>query len=186
MRIIAGEYGSRKIETRKSNDTRPTLDKVREAVFSSLGGYFDGGRFLDLYAGSGANGLEAISRGMDESYFVDCSRDAITCINNNIKSLKCESKCHVLSMKDVKALSVLKSKGLKFDIIYLDPPYAHQENNKIMSIIMNDNLLNDNGYVIIESLKEDEYEKEINGLKLIKEKVYGISKISYYKYEVNE
>ena len=67
MRIVAGKYRSRRIETRSSNETRPTLDKVREAVFSALGGSFDGGAFLDLYAGSGANGLEALSRGMNPS-----------------------------------------------------------------------------------------------------------------------
>ena len=106
MRIIAGEYRSRKIETRSGNETRPTLDKVREAVFSSLGGMFDGGMVLDLYAGSGANGLEALSRGFDYAVFADISKDAINIIRKNIESLRCQEKTKVLHMPDKKVLSL--------------------------------------------------------------------------------
>ena len=109
MRIVAGEYSSRKIEAPKGNTTRPTLDKVREAVFSSLGGFFAGGVFLDLYAGSGANGLEAISRGFDQAVFVDNSRDAVSVIRRNIASLGCQDKCRVLPMRADKALHLLKA-----------------------------------------------------------------------------
>ena len=85
MRIIAGKYASRKLETLKGQNTRPTLDKVKEAVFSSLGGFFDGGMVLDLYGGSGAIAFEALSRGMDHACIVDKSRAAIEIIRKNAK-----------------------------------------------------------------------------------------------------
>ena len=128
MRIIAGEFASRRLETKKGNATRPTLDKVKEAVFSSLGGYFDGGNVLDLYAGSGAVGLEALSRGMDNAYFSDNDRIACTVIRNNIASLKVEERTKVYPIADMKMLSRMKEEGKKFRLIYLDPPYAKQKN----------------------------------------------------------
>ena len=171
MRIIAGEYRSRKIETRSGNQTRPTLDKVREAVFSSLGGMFDGGTVLDLYAGSGANGLEALSRGYDYAVFADISKDAIQVICKNIESLRCKEKTKVLHMPDKKALS-------------LDPPYAGQRNNEILEYLQENNMITDHGVVVIESAKEDEFKKEFGSLKPYKEATYGITRITYYRNEV--
>ena len=89
MRIIAGKYSSRRLETLPGQHTRPTLDKVKEAVFSSLGGFFDGGTVLDLYGGSGAIAFEALSRGMDKAYIVDKSRAAIQVIRKNAELLDC-------------------------------------------------------------------------------------------------
>ena len=183
MRIIAGEYSSRKLEAPKGTDTRPTLDKVREAVFSSLGTYFDGGVFLDLYAGSGANGFEALSRGMDRAVFVDSSRAAISVIKKNAASLACTDRCRILPMKDKKALALLHEEGQKFDLVYLDPPYAKQTNDDILMYLYDQNMLNKDCRIVIESAKEDIFLKEYNDLKLYKESVYGITRISYYRYE---
>ena len=184
MRIIAGEYRSRKIETRSGNQTRPTLDKVREAVFSSLGGMFDGGMVLDLYAGSGANGLEALSRGFDYAVFADISKDAIHIIRKNIESLRCQDKTKVLHMPDKKVLSLLKAEGLRFDLVYLDPPYARQHNDEILEYLYENSMITDRGVVVIESAKEDEFKKEFGSLKPYKEATYGITRITYYRNEV--
>lgn len=183
MRIIAGKWRSRRIETRKSMATRPTLDKVREAVFSSLGGMFDGGNFLDLYAGSGANGLEAISRGMDKAYLVDCSKEAIGSIKENIKALKAEDETDVFCMKDKKALQVFLEKGIKFDYVYLDPPYAKQINDEILQFLDEHQMVTPKGMVIIESDQNDHFEKEYVHLKYVQEKKYGMSRITYYRCE---
>ena len=183
MRIIAGEYSSRKIEAPKGSNTRPTLDKVREAVFSSLGTYFDGGVFLDLYAGSGANGFEALSRGMDKAIFVDSSRDAIRVIKKNAETLQCQDRCTILAMKDKKALGLLEEEGQKFDLVYLDPPYARQTNDEILKYLGDHHMMNKDGRIMIESAKEDSFLKEYNDIKLYKEAVYGITRISYYRYE---
>ena len=183
MRIVAGEYSSRKIEAPKGNTTRPTLDKVREAVFSSLGGFFAGGVFLDLYAGSGANGLEAISRGFDQAVFVDNSRDAVSVIRRNIASLGCQDKCRVLPMRADKALHLLKKEGITFDLVYLDPPYARQENDRVIRWLAENNMMNPEGRIVIESLKEDSFTKDFGHIKYYKEAVYGISRITYLKNE---
>lgn len=181
MRIIAGEFASRRIETRKGRDTRPTLEKVREAVFSSLGGYFEGGNCLDLYAGSGAVGLEALSRGMDYAVFSDNARDAAEVIKKNISMLKVEERSLVLPMRDTKALQVLKNKGMQFDLVYLDPPYKRQHNDEIMQFLSLNHMVNKEGMVVIESLKEESYQKSYDHIQYDHERIYGITKITYFK-----
>lgn len=186
MRIVAGEYASRRIKTLDSDSTRPTLDKVREAVFSSLGGFFDGGAVLDLYAGSGACGLEALSRGMDFAVFCDRNRAAAEVIRENIALLKAEQYCRVLNMADNSALNLLRKEGAKFDLVYLDPPYRKQHNMEILWKLDEADLVSDGGRVVIESLKEDQCEAQVGPFILYKEAVYGISKISYYRCERKE
>ena len=180
MRIVAGEYSSRKLETLKGDATRPTLDKVREAVFSSLGGFFAGGAVLDLYAGSGAIGLEALSRGMDQAVFVDSSREAVRVIRNNIASLKAGERSRVLCTKAVSALGILQGEGRKFDLVYLDPPYARQENDRILRLLEEYQLLNPGARVVIESLKEDPQPEDTASIRFHKDAVYGITRIRYY------
>lgn len=181
MRIIAGRFGSRRIESPAGMSTRPTLDKVREAVFSSLGGSFEGGNVLDLYAGSGANGLEALSRGMENAVFVDIDRRAVSVIRKNIDSLGVRKECRVLSMPDTKALALLKEEGMKFSLIYMDPPYAKQKNREILQLISDYNLIEEGGYAVIESLKEDEFREDYEHLACERDRVYGISRITYYR-----
>ena len=183
MRIIAGEYSSRKLETLKNKNTRPTLDKVREAVFSSLGGMFDGGAVLDLYAGSGACGFEALSRGMDQAVLVDISRAACGIIKKNAASLRCEDRCRIFSMADRKALDLLAQEGVCFDLVYLDPPYEKQRNDEVMAYLNEHSLVKPGGKVVIESLKEDNFADAYGDLKFTKESVYGIMKVRYYKNE---
>jgi len=179
VRIIAGEYSSRRIEAPRGMNTRPTLDQVREAVFSSLGGMFEGGSFLDLYAGSGANGLEAVSRGFSHSTFVDSSREAVTVIKKNIQTLKCNDFCTVLCMKDSAALKKLSEE--KFDCIYMDPPYAKQKNAEILAFLSDHEMVKPGGRVVIESAKEDEFKEDYEHLYYEKDKVYGIVRITYYR-----
>lgn len=181
MRIVGGEFSSRKIVTSTGKSTRPTLDKVREAVFSSLGGLFDGGNVLDLYAGSGAVGLEALSRGCEYAVFADISKEALHAIKENIRSLKVEDRTQVYAMKDMKVLSLLAGKEMKFDLVYLDPPYALQHNDEVMQFLDAHHMLNSGAKVVIESLKEETYNKDYSSVHPYKEKVYGISKITYYR-----
>ena len=164
MRIVAGEYSSRKIEAPKGDNTRPTLDRVREAVFSSLGTYFEGGLFLDLYAGSGANGLEAISRGFDKAIFVDKAKEAITCINNNIDNLGVKDKSLVLKMNDMNALKLFVEEEYQFDLVYLDPPYKKEHNNEVLMYLIDNNLLKETARVVIESDIDDVFIEEYKGL----------------------
>lgn len=182
MRIIAGIYASRRLETLKGQATRPTLDKVKEAVFSALGGMFDGGTMLDLYAGSGAIGLEAVSRGMNQAVLVDQSHAAAEIIRKNIALLGCQKQTRLLAMNDRKALSLLAKEGVQFDLVYLDPPYEKQHNEEVMTYLVEHGMLHDGARVVIEAKKEDVYTQNSEALQFRKEKVYGIMKIVYYRY----
>ena len=186
MRIIAGTWRSRRIKAPEGRSTRPTLDKVREAVFSSLGGMFAEGRFLDLYAGSGANGLEALSRGMDEAVFVDSSSAACRTIHENIETLGCKECTGVIRKKVMSALEDLRDEGKKFSVVYMDPPYAKEENEKVLKALFAYNLIEEGGRVLIESAREDTFSPQVGDLIAYKEAVYGITRITYYRKKEGE
>ena len=181
MRIIAGTHRSRRFDAPEGRNTRPTLDKVREAVFSSLGGFFDGGDVLDLYAGSGAIGFEALSRGKDNAVFVDHSKDAVKVIRKNIETLGFGERSTVLPVKAEKAVRLLGQEGRTFDLIYLDPPYRLQDNIAAVELIQESGLPAEGAVLVIESLKEEQFPPRIGGFVRYKEACYGISRISYYK-----
>ena len=183
MRIVAGKFRSRLIQAPKGEQTRPTLDKVKEAIFSRIGPYFDGGMMLDLFAGSGSMGLEALSRGIEHVYFVDRSPAATAVIKANAASLKVEDQCDIWKCDCFAALRRLAQDGVQFDLVYLDPPYQKQQLHKIMQLLDELNLVCDQGHVISESLKEDEFDDAYHQLRKVKEATYGISRISYYRKE---
>lgn len=119
MRIIAGKYAKRNLHTLKSNATRPTSDKVKGSLFNSLGQFFDGGQVLDLYAGSGALGIEAVSRGYDSAILVDISGQACQIIRKNVELTKEEDRFRVLKCSDNRAIKILNEEEKKFDLIFL-------------------------------------------------------------------
>lgn len=123
LKIVSGIYGGRAIETPKGDNTRPTTNRAREAVFSSLTsilGGFDGAQVLDLFAGSGALGIEALSRGASHCTFVDNNRAALECVKGNLSKLGVSSDFY----KVIKANSKSATFGEAFDLVFLDPPYA--------------------------------------------------------------
>ncbi|MFV0552739.1 MAG: 16S rRNA (guanine(966)-N(2))-methyltransferase RsmD [Anaerorhabdus sp.] len=181
MRIVAGKHRSRILKTLPGENTRPTLDKVREGVFSSIGPYFDGGIVLDLFSGSGAIGLECISRGMDFGIFADNSYDAIKIIQENIKALKEEERTQCWKMDYKRALQQCVSQNKKFDLIYLDPPYSKISVSEILTFIDENKLLNKNGIVISETLKDEDVVVEYQSFTKKKELNYGITKINIFK-----
>ncbi len=171
MRVIGGEFRHRKLVYPESNpDIRPTKDRVREAFFSIVGN-IENKIFLDLYAGSGSMGIEAISRGVNKSIFVDKSKEALKYIKENISSLKIESKCEVFPLEDLLALELFKEKGYRFDVIYLDPPYEKGKYEEVLSYIFSNRLINKNGLVAVEINRELNIDPIWN--KKIKEYHYG-------------
>jgi|SRR5690554_757115 len=181
MRVIAGNFRGRRIKTLPGKNTRPTLDKVKESVFNILGQYFVGGSCLDLFSGSGNLGIEALSRGCETCVFVEQNYKAYQVIKENINALNLENKTEIFRMDAYKALGVLEKNGYKFDYVFLDPPYYNQKINKVLEILVNNNLLSNNAKVIVECLKEDETLTSYLDLKLEKINYYGITKISIYK-----
>ena len=175
MRIIAGKYAKRNLHTLKSNATRPTSDKVKGSLFNSLGQFFDGGRVLDLYAGSGA-----FSRGYDSAVLVDISGQACQIIRKNVELTKEEDRFRVLKCSDNRAIKILNEEGKKFDLIFLDPPYAKQKIVKIMTKLLENDLLNDNALIVAETDEHDEL-PEVSGFSIIKDHQLGRTKVKVYK-----
>lgn len=153
MRIIAGEMRSRKLKAPEGMDTRPTADRVKEALFSILGSRVYGARVLDLYGGSGALALEALSRGAESAVICDLSAKACQVISENIASLGCESRAALLRMKDTAAVAALAKKADSFDLIFLDPPYRMSA-APICRAIVEGCLLRREGTLIIEHGRE--------------------------------
>jgi len=149
MRIIGGEYRSRTLNAPKGMSTRPTLDQTREALFNIRQGRVTGARFLDLYAGSGAVALEALSRGAAGAVLCDSSRAACACIRDNILRLGCEARARLLEMPDQRAIPLLRREGAQFDLIFLDPPYA-TDLAPVLAALKNADLLADGGLVVAE------------------------------------
>lgn len=179
MRIVAGKYGSRPLKSPKTDATRPTSDKIKGAIFSSLGNDLEGKRMLDCYSGTGNMALEALSRGCAYATMVDNNRQAITVIKENVKSLK-ETNCEVIQGN---IFSVLKRLKKPYDLIYIDPPYAKEENVKLIETLDVQGLIAIDAVVIVESLEKQTFPDQVSTLIKYKEKTYGITKITYYRKE---
>lgn len=186
MRVVAGVLRSRKIEAVEGMETRPTADKVKEAIFSRIGPYFQGGNMLDVYSGSGSIAIEAISRGMDFAWLNDSSAAAIKTIQRNIQNLKLEAQTRVTQQSADEVLKTCAAAKLEFDLIYLDPPYAKQQNEVLIQKICDLALIKEEGLILVESRKEDVFNERIGDMVLEKEAFYGITKISYYRREAVE
>lgn len=181
MRIVAGEYRSRVIQAVPGNSTRPTQAKIKEAIFSRIGPYFDGGAMLDLFAGSGNMGFEALSRGMDFVTFCDSNYKAIQTITANAEALKVKQRCRIIKSDYEVLLRQLVKDKPQFDFIYIDPPYRKQRIHELLTLIDSYDLLKENGNIVCESLKEDSFADSYGSLFQVKNVNYGITKITYYK-----
>lgn len=178
MRVIAGIYGKRQLKAPKSNSTRPTTDKNKESLFNMIGPYFNGGVVLDLFGGSGGLGIEAISRGCDYLYTVDHQYEAFKTIKENFAALKMDN-AKALKMDYKKALSYLNDHHVIFDYVFLDPPYGKSLVDGILKYLVENHMLNDQAYIVVEELKEVTFEK-IEHLELIKRKEYGITAFNVF------
>ncbi|HIZ67484.1 MAG TPA: 16S rRNA (guanine(966)-N(2))-methyltransferase RsmD [Candidatus Streptococcus faecavium] len=177
MRVVAGTFGGRPLKTLDGKITRPTTDKVKGAIFNMIGPYFDGGRVLDLFSGSGSLAIEAISRGMDEAVLVERNRQAQAIITENIKMTKAQNQFHLLKMDANKAIGVLKG---PFDLVLLDPPYAKEEIIKNITDLEDAGLLSEEVMIVCESDKTVDLPEEISHFGIWKQKTYGISKVTVY------
>lgn len=175
MRIIAGSFKGLTLDTLSGDNTRPTKDNVKEAIFSSLFTLDESESFLDLFAGSGAVGIEALSRGVGYVHLNDYNKDAYNVIKRNIEKTK--AKNYKLTNLDFK--KCLNSLNQQFDYIFVDPPYDIKEIDKVFELISTNNILKDDGIIIFETRKE--YSFNFNEFETYKEKTYGITKVVYMR-----
>jgi 16S rRNA (guanine(966)-N(2))-methyltransferase RsmD len=178
LRVISGKYKSRKLKEVKTDSTRPTTDKNKEALFNTLGQYFMGGRVLDLFAGSGALGIEALSRGFDYVEFVENNIQAVSIIRDNLKSLNIGSDEAKVYKQD--AFSYLAKTKLRFDLILVDPPYKLGKYEDILKLVSSRQLLDSDGIIVLESDKDLVLPDIVEDLVKLKEKSLGNSKFTLF------
>lgn len=178
MRIISGKSKGRKLFHDRSGDLRPTSAKVREAVFNIIQKEIPDARFLDLFAGTGAVGIEAASRGAAEVVLVEISKKRCARIKDAVTSFKVRDQVTVVCGD---ALVFLKKceKG-RYDIIFADPPYHYEKLHEVIEIIYNNNILGKEGFLLVEHSSKREMPGLIGDLELVKEYPYGDTMISRY------
>ncbi len=171
--------GGTKLQTLEGDNTRPTLDRVKESLFSIIQEYIYDSEVLDLFSGSGALGIESVSRGAKHAICVDSSRDAIGIIKANVKKTHLEDKIEVINRDYKKVLNDFFSKK-SFDIIFLDPPYKTDFALDAIKIIMEKNLLKTDGIIVFETDRDEEYIKNTYELaKVIDIRKYGRVKLIF-------
>lgn len=180
MKVISGTLKGRIIKGFTIEGTRPTMDRVKESIFATIQNKVSGSIVLDLFAGSGNYGIEAISNYSRYVYFNDKNKEACQIILANLKELKIEDKGTILNLDYLKCLEKMQRENLKFDLIFLDPPYKLHILDNILEFISKNNLLNQNGLVIVEFMKQ-ELKQEYSSLKLIKDKKYGEKQVYIYR-----
>jgi 16S rRNA (guanine(966)-N(2))-methyltransferase RsmD len=161
MRIIAGKYRGSKLNTLEGLKTRPTLDGTKEAIFSSLGGYIPGFVVLDIFGGSGALSLESLSRGAVKAYIIDNNIDAINIIKSNAAKLKVGNELVVYHAEYKNVLE--KMKHMKFDLVFIDPPFRMKVIDEIISFLIDNDMIAEEGYIMAEYPMEDVVEKQYDG-----------------------
>ncbi|BAB06309.1 16S rRNA (guanine(966)-N(2))-methyltransferase RsmD [Halalkalibacterium halodurans] len=183
MRVIAGEQKGLTLKAVPGHKTRPTTDKVKEAIFNMIGPFFDGGIGLDLYGGSGGLGIEALSRGVERMIFVDQQKRAIETIKQNLSHCGLEGRAEVYRNDAKRALQVLTKRGIVFAYVFLDPPYAKQTIKNDLAILANHGLLEEGGVVVCEHDRDTMLPDQIEYAVKHKEETYGDTMITIYKYE---
>lgn len=180
MRVISGKCRGTKLVAPEGMHTRPTTDRIKETLFNMIAFDLPGCELLDLFSGSGAIGIEALSRGAKKVVFVDNNPAAITCINQNLQKTSLQKEGIVYNKDSLSIIKVLGGQDAKFDIIFLDPPYAMEGISEILDAIVAHDLLKPEGYIILES--GSEYEIAIpESLTLFKQKNYKTTIMSFYE-----
>ena len=173
MRVIAGTYKGHRIQAVPNKLTRPTTDKVKEALFQMIGPFFSGGNCLDLFAGSGGLGIEALSRGIDHSIFVDQQPKAIQTIYANLKTLDLESSAEVFRTDAFRALKAAGKRELSFDLVFLDPPYEKVSYEKLLEGLQTFQLTTEKTIIVCEHEARQVLPDEHAGFYKVKSENYG-------------
>ena len=179
MRIISGKARGTKLYTLEGENTRPTLDRVKESIFNIIQNEIEGTKILDLFAGSGAIGLEFLSRGAEEAVLCDKSKEAINIIKKNVEKTHMWDNVQVFNMDFEDCLEKIRKE--QFDIIYLDPPYATDYIIKSLKKIIEWNIAKEKSLFIIETDDEQRIEKEIKSLdvEIVDKRKYGRATIIF-------
>ncbi|WP_055108511.1 16S rRNA (guanine(966)-N(2))-methyltransferase RsmD [Paenibacillus ihumii] len=183
MRVISGSARGRPLKAVPGMGTRPTTDKVKEALFSMIGPYFEGGTALDLFAGTGGLGIEALSRGMDKAIFVDLDYKSVETVKANLKAAGFTEQAEVYKNDAERALKTLAKRGASFDLVFLDPPYRLKHGDKLMARMDELSLLKDQAVLVLEYESSFEYRDDFGRFRMIRKTDYGETGITIYVYD---
>lgn len=178
MRVITGTARGRRLETLEGEDVRPTTDRIKEAIFSIIQFQIEGRSFLDLFAGSGQMGIEALSRGAKEAYFVDSSKKSTAVVKRNLSSTKLELQSKVFQMD---YHSFLAMNSTEFDIAFLDPPYGTGILQEALELTAE--CMRDTGIIIAENPLNEEISSNYGEFVLDRQYRYGKIKISTFRHK---
>ncbi len=181
VRIIAGACKGRRLKIPANWLSRPTADRVKEALFNVLAPVILGSRFLDLFAGSGNVGIEALSRGAEMVFFVEKDPRAAKTIYDNLFALSLTSSARVIKEDVFVALKRLDRKGERFDIIFLDPPYERRLELPVLEKLTEYNLLKPAGIIVLESSKREVLPSRLKNLILDRQERYGDTMLTFFR-----
>lgn len=184
-RVITGEFRGTILNAPKGDSTRPTTDKVKEAIFSMIQTRVYDCKMLDLFSGTGQMGIEALSRGAESITLVDKGGPAIKVILSNLEKIriqKGDSRVKVMRKSATQALTELGQEGKKFDIIYLDPPYkiAFDEACKVANLVNEYDLLEDDGIMIVEHASDEPFNIDVINMKFERSCSYGLCVVTFF------
>ena len=180
MRIIAGELRGRRLRAPAGLATRPTSDRVREALFNILGASVIDARFLDLCAGSGAVGLEALSRGAESAVFVEHARRALALLEENIEHCGAGHAARIVPKDAISALRSFASRETQFDVVYVDPPYDGDLYEPILRLLGTRDLVAPDGTVVVERRSRERLLTEYGALSHYRDVTHGSSTLAFY------
>lgn len=186
MRVISGTAKGRPLKAVPGTGTRPTTDKVKEAIFSMIGPYFDGGNVLDLFAGTGGLGIEALSRGMDKGVFIDMEKKSVEVVHDNLKTSGLEEQAEVYRNEAGRALKTLAKRDIRFDLVFLDPPYRLKNAAALMLSMHEFGLLNNGATIMVEHESGFRYPDGVEGFACRRRAVYGETAVTIYTYGTTE
>lgn len=182
MRIIAGMHKGRKLESLPGKKTRPTSGKVREAIFSICTGIVADANVLDLFAGTGAFGLEAISRGAATAVFVDSNRQGTEVIRKNISACDAGDRTHVFCADIRTGLNPVSGAGLFFDIVFMDPPYKSNAIRPVLENLARTPVMKKGAIIIVEHDRYEEIPTDITGMEVIDRRKYGKTLVTFFRW----
>jgi len=181
LRVIAGLARGRHLKAPRGNWIRPTSDLVKESLFNILAAKVPGSVFLDLYAGSGGVGIEALSRGCARAVFVDISPRAVQYIKRNLYAVKLAGRARVYRMDALKSLNLFKKLAMEFDIIFIDPPYYERCETEVLEGVNEKNLLKKGGTFVAESSKKTILPSRVGNLIFTRRVEYGDTALNFYQ-----
>lgn len=181
LRVIAGEAKGHKLKTVKGNTTRPTSDKVKGSLFNIISAFIADSCVLDLYAGTGSLGIEALSRGAKEAVFVDKCRECSVIIRENLEHTKFLESSTIIVNDVGAAIGKIANEGRKFDIIFLDPPYSKNFVEKTLNYIAKSDIIIDDGIIAAEHDIDDVVPEETESIRRIRSERYGDTVLSFYR-----